>query len=76
MSEEQFVEGHQGDPDCKNSADLVERVFEGKVDRAFYPSSIRRAGSVEMVAVGRLRGFTSSEFKDDFGVTLSEAGYK
>eukprot|EP00959_Pyramimonas_sp_CCMP1952_P217225 4543171-Pyramimonas_sp.AAC.1 len=76
MTEETLSEKYQTDVEFKNSVDLAERVFEGKVDRSLFPSSITRDDMVEMVAVGRFRGYTSSEFKDDFGMTFSDAGFK
>ena len=76
MTEDEFADTYKGSLEFQNSVDLAERVFDGKVDRAFYPASIQREDSVRMVAIGRFRGYTSQDFKDEFKMTFSEAGYK
>eukprot|EP00959_Pyramimonas_sp_CCMP1952_P335139 7017599-Pyramimonas_sp.AAC.1 len=76
MTEEDFADKYKADVDFKNSTDLAERVLDRNVDRGFYPSSIQRDDSVQMAAVGKFRGYTSSDFKEDFGMALSEADYK
>lgn len=76
MTEDEFADAYKGSLEFQNSVDLAERVFDGKVDRAFYPASIQRDDSIEMVAIGKFRGYTSQDFKDEFNMTFSEAGYK
>eukprot|EP00959_Pyramimonas_sp_CCMP1952_P472321 9499853-Pyramimonas_sp.AAC.1 len=76
MTEDEFADQYKGSLEFQHSVDLAERVFEKKLDRAFYPSSIQREDAVEMVAVGRFRGYTSQDFKEEFKMTISEAGFK
>lgn len=76
LTEDEFADEYDSSLEFRNCVDLAEKVFDGKVDRAFYPASIQREDSVEMVAIGRFRGYTSQDFKDEFKMTFSDAGYK